>query len=179
MAGSYCECLVRSPVISPGKFANINIWLTRTYPQSKLFWNNSSGARPCDDDACRRADALDDPAGSFPRVYTLIALLSHHPRGQPLKAGLVWLTRKWLGRIIKDRGPGEHNPEEDALACIDLLKAKINNGVFTTELFVAVTTLTFFAGFSWVRRILSGFEPVLARTARSHSRNRGPNGART
>jgi len=57
-----------------------------------------------------------------------IALLFHHPRGRPLKPGLAWLTRKWLGRIIQDRGPGGHNPEEDARACIDLLKAKIKNG---------------------------------------------------
>jgi DNA polymerase III epsilon subunit-like protein len=56
------------------------------------------------------------------------ALLFHHSRGRPLKPGLAWLTRKWLGRTIQDRGPGGHNPEEDARACIDLLKAKIKNG---------------------------------------------------
>lgn len=56
------------------------------------------------------------------------ALLFHHPRGRPLKPGLAWLTRKWLGRTIQDRGPGGHNPEEDAQACVDLLKAKIKNG---------------------------------------------------
>ncbi|KAH9025150.1 ribonuclease H-like protein [Lactarius hengduanensis] len=55
------------------------------------------------------------------------ALLFHHPRGRPLKPGLAWLTRKWLGRTIQDRGPGGHNPEEDARACLDLLKAKIKN----------------------------------------------------
>ena len=49
--------------------------------------------------------------------------------------------------MIQDRGPGGHNPEEDARACIDLLKAKISNGALTTELFVASTTLTIFAGF--------------------------------
>ena len=27
------------------------------------------------------------------------ALLFHHPRGRPLKPGLAWLTRKWLGWI--------------------------------------------------------------------------------
>jgi RNA exonuclease 1 len=56
------------------------------------------------------------------------ALLFHHLRGRPLKPGLAWLTRKWLGRTIQDRGPGGHNPGEDARACIDLLKAKIKNG---------------------------------------------------
>ena len=56
------------------------------------------------------------------------ALIFHHPRGRPLKPGLAWLTRKWLGRTIQDRGPGGHNPEEDARACVDLLKAKIKNG---------------------------------------------------
>lgn len=56
------------------------------------------------------------------------AILFHHPRGRPLKPGLAWLARKWLNRTIQDRGPGGHNPEEDALACVDLLKAKIKNG---------------------------------------------------
>ncbi|KAH9055829.1 hypothetical protein EDB83DRAFT_2293073 [Lactarius deliciosus] len=88
------------------------------------------------------------------------ALLFHHPRGRPLKPGLAWLTRKWLGRTIQDRGPGGHNPEEDARACIDLLKAKIKNG----------------PGFGEFR---ADYEPILARIARSHSRNRGSNGART
>ena len=53
------------------------------------------------------------------------ALIFHHPRGCPLKPGLAWFTRKWLGRTIQDRGPGGHNPEEDARACVDLLKANI------------------------------------------------------
>ena len=30
----------------------------------------------------------------------------------------------------------EHNPEEDARACIDLLKAKNKKGAFNTNLFV-------------------------------------------
>jgi RNA exonuclease 1 len=34
----------------------------------------------------------------------------------------------WLSRTIQDRGPGGHDPEEDARACVDLLKAKIKNG---------------------------------------------------
>ena len=64
------------------------------------------------------------------------ALLFHHLRDRPLKPGLAWLTRKRLGRIIPDRGPGGHNPEEDARACIDLLKTKIKKGAFNTSLFV-------------------------------------------
>jgi RNA exonuclease 1 len=55
------------------------------------------------------------------------ALIFHHPRGRPLKPGLAWLTRKWLSRTIQDRGLGGHDPEEDARACVDLLKAKIKN----------------------------------------------------
>jgi RNA exonuclease 1 len=55
------------------------------------------------------------------------ALIFHHPDGRPLKPGLAWLTRKWLGRIIQNRGPSGHDPEEDARACVDLLKAKIKN----------------------------------------------------
>ncbi|KAN0141735.1 hypothetical protein V8E53_000197 [Lactarius tabidus] len=88
------------------------------------------------------------------------ALIFHHPRGRPLKPGLAWLTRKWLGRVIQDRGPGGHNPEEDARACMDLLKAKIKNR----------------PGYGEFR---ADFEPILARIARSHPRNRGSNGGRT
>ena len=66
---------------------------------------------------------------SHPRCIDT-ALIFHHPRGRPLKPGLAWLTRKWLGRTIQDRGPGGHNPEEDARACVDLLKAKVKNGAY-------------------------------------------------
>ncbi|KAF9483118.1 ribonuclease H-like protein [Pholiota conissans] len=56
------------------------------------------------------------------------ALLYHHPRGRPLKPGLAWLTKKWCGREIQARGEGGHDPEEDARACVDLLKKKLENG---------------------------------------------------
>ncbi|KAF8971279.1 hypothetical protein BDZ97DRAFT_1914265 [Flammula alnicola] len=56
------------------------------------------------------------------------ALLYHHPRGRPLKPGLAWLTKKWCGREIQTRGEGGHDPEEDARACLDLLKKKLENG---------------------------------------------------
>lgn len=56
------------------------------------------------------------------------ALIYHHPRGKPMKPGLAWLTKKWCGREIQNRGEGGHNPEEDARACIDLLKKKVENG---------------------------------------------------
>ncbi|KAI0293180.1 hypothetical protein B0F90DRAFT_1670908 [Multifurca ochricompacta] len=85
------------------------------------------------------------------------ALLFHHPRGRPLKPGLAWLTRRWLGRTIQDRGPGGHDPEEDARACVDLLKAKLKNG----------------PGYGEFR---TDYEPIIARITRSHSRLRGPGG---
>jgi RNA exonuclease 1 len=56
------------------------------------------------------------------------ALLYHHPRGRPLKPGLAWLTKKWCGRQIQTRGEGGHDPEEDARACVDLLKLKLEYG---------------------------------------------------
>ncbi len=46
-----------------------------------------------------------------------------------MKPGLAWLTKKWCGREIQNRGEGGHDPEEDARACIDLLKKKIENGM--------------------------------------------------
>lgn len=56
------------------------------------------------------------------------AVIYHHPRGRPLKPGLAWLTKKWCGREIQNRGEGGHDPEEDARACVDLLKKKVTNG---------------------------------------------------
>ncbi|RXW13863.1 hypothetical protein EST38_g11992 [Candolleomyces aberdarensis] len=56
------------------------------------------------------------------------ALVYHHPRGRPLKPGLAWLTKKWCGREIQTRGEGGHDPEEDARACLDLLKKKLEEG---------------------------------------------------
>jgi RNA exonuclease 1 len=58
------------------------------------------------------------------------AIVYHHPRGRPLKPGLAWLTKKWCGREIQTRGEGGHDPEEDARACLDLLKKKIENGKY-------------------------------------------------
>lgn len=46
-----------------------------------------------------------------------------------MKPGLAWLTKKWCGREIQNRGEGGHDPEEDARACIDLLKKKVDNGM--------------------------------------------------
>ncbi|KAF9462298.1 ribonuclease H [Collybia nuda] len=56
------------------------------------------------------------------------ALMYHHPRGRPLKPGLAWLTKKWCGREIQTAGEGGHDPEEDARACLDLLKKKLAGG---------------------------------------------------
>ena len=58
------------------------------------------------------------------------AIIYHHPRGRQLKPGLAWLTKKWCGREIQNRGEGGHDPEEDARACLDLLKKKVDNGSF-------------------------------------------------
>ncbi|KAG6856294.1 hypothetical protein H0H87_005778 [Tephrocybe sp. NHM501043] len=56
------------------------------------------------------------------------ALMYNHPRGKPLKPGLAWLTKKWCGREIQTRGEGGHDPEEDARACLSLLKKKLQEG---------------------------------------------------
>ncbi|OCH88140.1 hypothetical protein OBBRIDRAFT_735036 [Obba rivulosa] len=67
------------------------------------------------------------------------AVIYHHPRGRPLKPGLAWLTKKWCGREIQNRGEGGHDPEEDARACLDLLRKKVENagpgfGEFKTDM---------------------------------------------
>ena len=56
------------------------------------------------------------------------SVLYHHPRGRPLKPGLKWLMKKWVGKDIQDRGEGGHDPEEDSRACIDLMRLKVENG---------------------------------------------------
>lgn len=56
------------------------------------------------------------------------ALLYHHPRGRPLKPGLAWLTKKYCGREIQNRGESGHDPEEDALACVELFQKKMFGG---------------------------------------------------
>ncbi|KAJ9107926.1 hypothetical protein QFC19_002669 [Naganishia cerealis] len=56
------------------------------------------------------------------------ALLYRHPRGQPYKPGLKWLVKQWLGRDIQTAGAGGHDSEEDARACVDLLRMKLIQG---------------------------------------------------
>lgn len=86
------------------------------------------------------------------------SVIYHHPRGGPYKPGLAWLVKKWLGRDIqvgasgvgvgvgvrgsavsrgdKKGGGGGHDPEEDARACVDLLKKKIQNGQSVQMIFL-------------------------------------------
>lgn len=63
-----------------------------------------------------------------PRVIDT-ALIYHHPKGRPFKPGLAWLTKKWCGREIQNKGEGGHDPEEDARACMELLRKKVENGM--------------------------------------------------
>ncbi|KAF9207449.1 hypothetical protein BGZ49_000402 [Haplosporangium sp. Z 27] len=52
----------------------------------------------------------------------------HHTRGPPFRASLKWLAQKWLSRKIQQGGEHGHNSEEDARACMDLVKLKIREG---------------------------------------------------
>ena len=133
-----------SPSISPGKIANI--WLTRTHPQSKFFWNNSRSARLCDKDAGRRTEmsshadgAFDEPAVSFTRIGSKCLKLSHpwctdataqllyrSRRTSQAGTGITYAQMAWP--IIQDRVPGWHNPELVARSCIYQLDAKIKKG---------------------------------------------------
>lgn len=80
------------------------------------------------------------------------AVIFHHPRGRPLKPGLAWLTKKWCGREIQNRGEGGHDPEEDARACLGLLRKKVENGEFKGDLSQCVLVLTG-PPRSWVWRV--------------------------
>ncbi|KAG7452034.1 ribonuclease H-like protein [Guyanagaster necrorhizus] len=86
------------------------------------------------------------------------AVIFHHPRGRPLKPGLAWLTKKWCGREIQTNGEGGHDPEEDARACIDLLKKKLDNGPTFGE-------------------FKTDYESIFERMARSKRRAGGPMGS--
>ena len=52
----------------------------------------------------------------------------HHGRGPPYKASLKWLSSRFLQREIQNTGLVGHDPAEDARACLDLLKLKIEKG---------------------------------------------------
>jgi RNA exonuclease 1 len=104
------------------------------------------------------------------------ALIYHHPRGRPLKPGLAWLTKKWCGREIQMRGEGGHDPEEDARACLDLLKKKIENG----ELFIYLLHLhpiNFLLGPGF-GEFKTDYESIFERMARSVGRG-GPGSIRS
>lgn len=56
------------------------------------------------------------------------SLIYHHTRGPPYKPSLKWLTHKHLRREIQNGGAQGHNSVEDAKACLDLLKLKLERG---------------------------------------------------
>ena len=51
-----------------------------------------------------------------------------HPRGPPFKSSLKWLAQKYLSRSIQTGSQG-HDPVEDALAALDLIKLKCQKGL--------------------------------------------------
>jgi RNA exonuclease 1 len=56
------------------------------------------------------------------------AILFPHAKGRPSKPSLKFLTGKWLGREIQNKGGEGHDSEEDARACLDLLRRKCIEG---------------------------------------------------
>lgn len=56
------------------------------------------------------------------------SVIYHHSRGPPYKPSLKWLTQKFLRREIQTGGANGHNSIEDAKACLDLLKLKLERG---------------------------------------------------
>lgn len=42
-----------------------------------------------------------------------------------MKPGLAWLMKKWLNKTIQAGGEGGHDPREDAMSCIELVKRKM------------------------------------------------------
>lgn len=56
------------------------------------------------------------------------SVIYHHARGPPYKASLKWLTQRFLKREIQNAGASGHDSAEDARACLDLLKLKMEKG---------------------------------------------------
>lgn len=81
--------------------------------------------------------------------------------------------------MIKDCGLGRHNPDEDGRICIDILKAKIENGASLSgsSRFHRVDN---FAGLGVKNgEFLADYDQVMGRIVDSHSHDRESNGART
>ncbi|KAG0639990.1 hypothetical protein HOY80DRAFT_1043472 [Tuber brumale] len=57
------------------------------------------------------------------------SVIYNHPRGPPYRASLKWLSTKHLKREIQKGGSNGHNSVEDAKACLDLLKLKLEKGL--------------------------------------------------
>ncbi|KAK6541096.1 hypothetical protein TWF694_008471 [Orbilia ellipsospora] len=58
------------------------------------------------------------------------SVIFDHPRGKPMKPSLKWLSQKYLKKDIQ-RGTsstGGHDSVEDARACLDLVKLKLERG---------------------------------------------------
>jgi RNA exonuclease 1 len=56
------------------------------------------------------------------------SVIYQHTRGPPYKPSLKWLAQKWLNRRIQDNREG-HDSAEDARACVDLLRLKLQRGL--------------------------------------------------
>lgn len=66
-----------------------------------------------------------------PRIIDTALVYEHH-RGPPLKPSLKWLSEKYLNRLIQEGenvGDG-HSSVEDAKACLDLIKVKLQEGEY-------------------------------------------------
>ncbi|KAI0252982.1 hypothetical protein BJV78DRAFT_1198274 [Lactifluus subvellereus] len=91
-------------------------------PELSLIHNARPALFPLNPNRYRSSSvAPPTPSGTRANSHTHAAST---PRGRPLQPGPAWLTRRWLGGTIPDRGPGGHDPEEGARACIDLLNLK-------------------------------------------------------
>ncbi|KAF3920835.1 hypothetical protein ABW21_db0200790 [Orbilia brochopaga] len=55
------------------------------------------------------------------------SVIYEHPRGKPMKPGLRWLAQKYLKQQIQS-DKGGHDSIEDARACLQLLKLKLEKG---------------------------------------------------
>jgi RNA exonuclease 1 len=80
----------------------------------------------------------------FAHPYVIdTSVIYQHPRGPPYKPSLKWLAQKWLSKDIQigdsminesNKESIGHDSEEDARACAELLKLKMEKGQLSRHL---------------------------------------------